>query len=72
MKVMIDCAKNFIKCINEKYNSLWLILFCNNLATHISNVFKAIFVAGKLFMYYFLSNIIESSQSIDARHGRSM
>ena len=61
-----------LNMFKKKYNCLWVILFCNNLATHISNVIKAIFVASKVFLYYFLSNTLESVQPIDTRYSRSM
>ena len=50
---MIDLANEFADHIRDKYNTLQILLYCDNLAAHISNITKLIFVASKVFYVIF-------------------
>ena len=60
--------KGICRACVDKHNGSQVLLFYNNLAAHASNVAKAIFAAGKVFLYYFLSSTIESVKPTKASY----
>lgn len=71
-ETMVNIAKEFAEHVRKKHNGLWVLLHCDNLSAQVSDIVKAIFAAGKVFVCYFPPNCTESVQPIDAACGRSM
>ena len=71
-ETMVDMAKAFVQHVRNKHDGLWVLLYCDNLSAHVSEIVKATFAAGKVFLCYFPPNCTESVQPIDAAYGRSM
>ena len=41
MEIMINLVNNFTPYVKDKYNRLQMLLYCNNLAAHVSNTAKS-------------------------------
>ena len=55
----------------EKHGDAWVVLELNNLSAHVAESVKTI-TDGHGFLVCFPSSEIESTQPIDAGHGRSI
>ena len=70
--ILIDLVKAFIEYIEDKHNGLWILLYCDDLTTHVNNTVKSIFAAGKIFLYYFSSSTTELAKLIDTGYSRPL
>ena len=59
-----------IEHLKDKHNGLWVLLYYDNLAAHVSNTAKSIFVADNVFFCYFPPYTTESVQPIDTNYSR--
>ena len=58
--------------IKDYHNGLGILLYCDNLAAHVSDEVKEIFHQGNVFLCYFPPSTTESIQPIDVGIGRSI
>ena len=56
---MINLVNTLTEHIRDKHCRLQILLYSNNLATHISNTIKSNFAASKVFLCYFLPSTKE-------------
>jgi hypothetical protein len=70
--VMEEIAKGFVEYINNKHNGKRVLVFCDNLSSHLADSVKTIFRNGNVVLCFLPSDLTEAVQPIDAGYGRSI
>jgi hypothetical protein len=70
--VMEDIAKGFVDYVKDKHNGKRVLVFCDNLSSHLADSVKTIFRKGNVILCFLPSNLTEAVQPIDAGYGKSV
>jgi hypothetical protein len=70
--VMEDIAKGFVVYVKEKHKGKRVLVFCDNLSSHLADSVKKIFREGNVVLCFLPADLTEAVQPIDAGYGRSV
>jgi hypothetical protein len=71
-KVMEDIARGFVDYVKEKHKGKRVLVFCDNLSSHLADSVKKIFREGNVVLCFLPADLTEAVQPIDAGYGRSV